>query len=164
VTAALAGARQPYAGLVSRAAALTIDGMLMAVAVPTVASGIPSIWASLQGSAPGWVSVLCQAGAALLPVVYFGLCWSATGQTIGGLLLGTVVRRPDGSHVGLGRALLRALAGLALPVIWLAGMLWVLWDGKRRALHDRLFNTVVLYRTPPRPAKVTPPRPAGPWR
>jgi uncharacterized RDD family membrane protein YckC len=39
---------------------------------------------------------------------------------------------------------LRSAVGLLLPLIWLVGMLFVLWDPQRRALHDRLFGTVVI--------------------
>jgi uncharacterized RDD family membrane protein YckC len=31
-----------------------------------------------------------------------------------------------------------------LPVVWLIGMGMILVDGRRRALHDRLFGTVVV--------------------
>lgn len=135
-----------YAGLVTRFAALIVDALLLAIVVPVVANGPPSLWASLQGSAPGWLKTVSQLVSALIPVLYFGLCWWGTGQTLGALLFGAVVRRPDGKHLGMVRALLRAAIGLLLPFIWLAGMLTALWDNRRRALHDRVFDTVVLRR------------------
>lgn len=135
-----------YAGLVTRLAALVVDAVILAIAVPALANGIPSAWESLAGESPGWLNVMVQIAAAALPVFYFALCWWGTGQTVGGLLFGTVIRRPDGAHLSLPRALARAFVGLLLPVIWLAGMASVLWDPRRRALHDRLFGTVVRYK------------------
>ncbi len=135
-----------YAGVVSRLAALLVDGVVLMIAVPAVANGPPSMWAAVTGEAPGWLKAGCQIVATLVPVAYFTFCWWSTGQTLGGLLFGTVVRRADGSHLSFVRALLRALVGLLLPVIWLAGMLSTLWDPRRRALHDRLFGTVVSYK------------------
>lgn len=137
-----------YAGLVSRLAALTVDAALLAVAVSMIVSGLPVVWETLTGTTPGWVQGTAGVVGALLPVVYFAGCWWMTGQTVGGLLLGTVVRRSDGRHLGVVRAALRSLVGLLLPVLWLIGMISVLWDGRRRALHDRLFGTVVLYTVP----------------
>jgi uncharacterized RDD family membrane protein YckC len=136
-----------YAGIVTRLAALIVDAVLLAVTIPVVATGPTSLWESLEGSAPGWVKTISQIGAALLPVLYFTMCWWGTGQTLGGLLFGTVVRRPDEKHITLARAFLRAFIGLLIPVVWLIGLIFILWDGRRRALHDRLFDTVVLRKT-----------------
>jgi uncharacterized RDD family membrane protein YckC len=135
-----------YAGVVTRLAALVVDGVVFAIAVPAVANGLPSMWTAIEGSAPGWLKAACQLAAAMVPILYFALCWWATGQTLGGLLFGTVVRRPDGTSLSLLRAALRAIVGLLVPLIWLAGLLTALWDPQRRALHDRLFGTVVWYK------------------
>ncbi|GIH06830.1 hypothetical protein Rhe02_48970 [Rhizocola hellebori] len=135
-----------YAGVVTRLAALVVDGVVLSIAVPAVANGPPSMWASIDGDAPGWLKAACQFAAALIPILYFSLCWWATGQTLGGLLFGTVVRRADGSPLTLWRALLRAFVGLLVPLLWLAGLFFALWDPKRRALHDRLFGTAVWYK------------------
>jgi uncharacterized RDD family membrane protein YckC len=135
-----------YAGLVTRLSALVVDGIVLTIAVPAVANGPPAMWASVTGEAPGWLKAGSQLLAALVPVIYFAVCWWATGQTLGGLVLGTVVRRPDGAHLSPLRAVLRALVCLLLPLVWLVGMVTVLWDPQRRALHDRLFGTVVRYK------------------
>jgi uncharacterized RDD family membrane protein YckC len=136
-----------YAGLVTRCAALAVDGMVLVVAVPVVAAGAPAVWASVAGGAPGWLRVIAQVTASLLPLAYFALSWWATGQSLGGLLFGVVVRRDTGGPIGIGRALVRAAIGLLLPVIWLFGLVNVLVDARRRALHDRLMHTVVVHKT-----------------
>lgn len=137
----------PYAGIVTRLAALGLDAVLLTLAIPFVANGGPALWSALHGRAPGWLMFGSQLAAALLPFAYFSLCWWAGGRTIGGLLFGTVVRRRDGSPVGPARAVVRAVIGLALPLVWLIGMVTVLSDERRRALHDRLFGTVVMRAT-----------------
>jgi uncharacterized RDD family membrane protein YckC len=138
-----------YAGLVSRLAGLIVDGAIITAVVFTVVSAVPAMWDLIAGPPPGWLTGAVAVGGAALPVGYFAGCWWMTGQTLGGLLFGTVVRRADGSHLHLVRALLRAFIGLVIPVIWLIGMITVLWDDRRRALHDRLFGTVVNYRARP---------------
>ncbi len=144
----------PYAGIVTRLAALTVDATLLALAVPFIANGPPSVWASLAGTAPGWLKVTSQTAAALLPVAYFTMCWWGSGRTVGGLLFGTAVRRRGGEHLGLGRSFVRSVLGLLLPLIWLVGLITILTDRRRRALHDRVFGTIVLRAAPqvhPRP-------------
>ncbi len=133
-----------YAGLVTRFAALIVDALLLALAVPIVALGPSAIWSALAGPAPGWLLVCSQVAAGVLPLAYFTVCWWGTGQTAGDVLFGVVVRRPGDAHLGLFRSFLRALVGLLLPVVWLIGMGMILVDGHRRALHDRLFGTVVV--------------------
>jgi uncharacterized RDD family membrane protein YckC len=135
----------PYAGLVSRFAGLAIDATLLAVASTLAAGGVPALWGALDGAPPGWLKTAAGLVAVVLPALYFTACWWMTGQTLGGLLFGTVVRRTDGRHLGLIRALLRAVVGLAVPVVWLIGMIGVLTNDKRRAWHDLLFGTVVRY-------------------
>jgi uncharacterized RDD family membrane protein YckC len=133
-----------YAGLVTRFAALAVDVAVLAVAVPAVAAGAPAVWASVTGGSPGWLRFTAQVVASLIPLAYFTLSWWATGQSLGGLMFGVVVRRDTDRPLGIVRALIRALVGLLLPVVWLFGMLTVLVDARRRALHDRLMRTVVV--------------------
>lgn len=134
----------PYAGLVTRLCALAVDSVLLAIAVPVLANGPASVWSALAGQAPGWLKLGAQILAAALPAVYFAVCWWGSGQTAGGLMFGTVVCRHGGRRLGFGRALVRSVLGLLLPVIWLIGLLGILMNSERRALHDRVFGTVVL--------------------
>lgn len=141
--------RSAYAGLVTRLASLTVDAIVLSIVVPLVVNAPQSMWSSLEGTSPGWLRVGAQVVGAALPLLYFTLFWWGTGQTLGGLLFGTVVRVGEGEHMSLPRAAGRAFVGLLLPVVWLIGMVTVLWDGRRRALHDRLFGTVVRYKRTP---------------
>lgn len=136
-------ARRAYAGLVTRLAALLVDGALLAAAVPLIGSGIPGLWAAVAGSTPGWVSACAHVVAVCTPIVYFALLWWAAGQTIGGLLFGASVRRTDGTRLGAIRASARAVIGLALAPLWLLGMVVIIWEPRRRAVHDLLLGTVV---------------------
>lgn len=147
--ALVAGERSQYAGLVTRVSALIVDALVLAVAVPLVALGPSAIWSALATNAPGWLKVCSQVIAAFLPLAYFTICWWGTGQTVGNVLFGVVLRRSDGGHLGLVRAFLRALVGLLLPIVWLIGLGAILTDSRRRALHDRLFGTVVVRQIAP---------------
>jgi len=137
---------EEYAGLVSRLTGLIMDVVLLTVLCLTVRILPVVAWEQvLPGDSPGWLEVLCGVAAALLPWAYFTTAWSFTGQTVGGLLIGTVVRRNDGRELGFLQAAARALVGLLLAPVWFVGLIGVLADQRRRAWHDRVFRTVVRF-------------------
>jgi uncharacterized RDD family membrane protein YckC len=135
-----------YAGLVSRVAAIVTDLLLLTGAV-LVVTGLPpaAVNAVRGGQSPEWLATLCSLAGAGLPWLYFTTCWWLTGQTVGGLLFGTQVRRPSGARVSLPRSALRAAVGLTFAPVWTVGLLGILTSRRRRAWHDRVFGTVVRY-------------------
>ena len=134
---------EQYSGLVTRLSALSVDAVLLLIASVAVGFGVPALWASVEGSAPGWLKDGAEIVAALLPFLYFWLSWCVTGQTLGDVLFGIAVLRPDGSRVGAPRAALRAFFGLLFAPIWLAGMVTTVLDPRRRAAHDIVMGTAV---------------------
>jgi uncharacterized RDD family membrane protein YckC len=134
---------EAYAGLVSRLLALAVDAALLAVVVPLVGTGGPALWGAVDGTAPDWLRVGSGLLAGFTPFAYFWLSWCTAGRTVGGLLLGTAVRRPDGSRVRAPRAAARAFLGLLFAPFALCGMLLTVVDPHRRAVHDLLLRTVV---------------------
>ncbi|MEY9934976.1 putative RDD family membrane protein YckC [Catenulispora sp. GP43] len=134
---------EQYSGLVTRLAALSIDAVLLLIASVAVGFGVPALWSSVEGSVPGWLKDGSEVVAALLPLLYFWLSWCVTCQTLGGMLFGIAVLRPDGSRVGVPRAAARAFFGLLFAPIWLVGMVITVLDPRRRAAHDILMGTVV---------------------
>ncbi len=69
-------------------------------------------------------------------------------------LAGLVVVTTDGQHVGVGRALLRTIC-IPLSLILLGiGALMILIDRRRRALHDLIAGTAVVYAWDARAARL----------
>ena len=134
-----------YAGLVSRCCGLAVDLAIVAAAAGATAGLPPLVWREVTGRDAAWLSAACALAAAALPWLYFTACWWLGGRTVGALLLGLTVTRPDGARLGLVRAAARAAAGLLVAPVWLVGMLNVLFDPDRRAWHDLVFDTVVRY-------------------
>jgi uncharacterized RDD family membrane protein YckC len=136
---------------VSRLSALAIDVVVLVVAT-IVVRVLPSIaWARvIDRNVPGWLESAAGTLAILLPWLYFTICWWINGQTLGDMLIGVSVRHRDGRDISLFRAAIRAGVGLVVAPLWILGLLYMLWDGRRRALHDLLFGTVVPYTSPPR--------------
>lgn len=145
-----------YAGIATRAIALTIDVGLATVLLMAL-TGVISLISSLVGKLrPEWlVGTLLGSGWLLLSGAYFLFFWSTTGHTPGMRLLRLRARTTSGAGLSVGRSFVR-LIGLALSIIPLfAGFLPVLFTTRRRGLHDFLAGTVVVYDRPatsgPRP-------------
>ena len=147
----LSAAQVPYAGIATRAVALAID-VAVVHAIVLAGAGLLGLVASLVGDLrPGWlVTVIAVVGWALSVAVYFVLFWSVTGQTPGLRAMRLRVVAGGGEPPSVGHSLVR-LVGLLVAIVPLfAGFVPVLFDARRRGLHDYLAGTVVLYadRTP----------------
>ncbi len=136
-----------YEGLVTRAIAFAVDAALVN-AVAIVVSGGVALTLSVLSVPDSLDTALLAVGGALFLVWsagYFVVFWSTTGQTPGAHLMRfRVCRADDGSVLSPSRALLRlvCLTLAALPL--LAGFLPILFDDRRRGLHDMLAGTVVI--------------------
>ena len=142
-------AATPFAGVATRAAALTVDALLI-VAVFTALSGFVALISSLVGTLrPTWlVGALLGAGWTLVAGGYLVLFWSGAGRTPGMNLLSVRVREGSGGPPSVGRAIVRALATWISIVPFFAGYLPVLFDRRRRGLPDLLAGTEVVYFEP----------------
>jgi uncharacterized RDD family membrane protein YckC len=136
----------PYAGIATRAVGLAFD-VLLAQIIFLTGAALVGLVASLVGDLqPAWlVAALAAAGWTLVAGTYFVLFWTAAGQTPGMRLMRLRVSDHRGQPPSLGRSVMRFI-GLVLAIVPLfAGFLPVLFDGRRRGLHDFLAGTIVLY-------------------
>jgi uncharacterized RDD family membrane protein YckC len=86
--------------------------------------------------------------------LYFTYQWSLSGKTIGMAVLGIRVVSSDGASIGFRQAALRTLT---LPLSFLLlglGFLGILTNRRRRALHDHLAGTAVVYSWDARAARL----------
>jgi uncharacterized RDD family membrane protein YckC len=137
-----------YEGLVTRGIAFAIDAAVINLVAIVVAGGVALALSVLSVPQDSLDTLLFAAGGALFlawSVGYFVTFWSTTGQTPGSRLMRVTVRgADDGSVIRPRRAALR-FAGLILAAIpLLAGFLPILFDERRRGLHDMLAGTVVV--------------------
>jgi uncharacterized RDD family membrane protein YckC len=146
-------AREPatelrYEGLVTRGIAFAIDAAIVDLVAIVVAGAVALALSVLSVSKDSLDTVLIAAGGALFlawSVAYFVTFWSTTGQTPGSRLMRiTVLGADDGSILRPRRAAVR-FAGLILAAIpLLAGFLPILFDERRRGVHDMIAGTVVV--------------------
>jgi uncharacterized RDD family membrane protein YckC len=137
-----------YTGLVTRAIGFGIDAVIIDLAAIIVVA-IVALALNLFYIPSEIETALAAIGAVAFVVwaaAYFVTFWSTTGQTPGARVMRfrVLARGATGGHIGPRRALVR-LAGMVLAAIpLLAGYFMVLFDDRRRGLHDHLAGTVVI--------------------
>lgn len=91
---------------------------------------------------PQWtMSIL----VAILGLVYFVYFWvKKDGQTLGNKLMAIRVVREDKRQISIGTGFIRFIGYYVSFVILYLGFLWVLWDKKKQAWHDKIARTLVI--------------------
>jgi len=139
------------AGLITRAVAGIIDVVLIFVIVIVIAiagwmlSFIVSPLNPLGTTADGLrrfppVIALVAIGYGLA-WLYFTICWSTSGRTLGNLLMGLRVINFRGNRLRAPVAALRSVLMIVFPL----GLLWVVANGANRSLQDTVLRTSVTY-------------------
>jgi uncharacterized RDD family membrane protein YckC len=146
-----------YAGLATRTVAFGVDAAIIN-AVAWAVAAVVALGLSLLKVPDTVTTVLAVIGAVIAvgwSVAYFAFFWSSTGQTPGNRLLGIrVLRAGSAEPLHAGRAVLRVLALALSALLLFAGFLMILIDAQRRALHDLLVGSVVIYVREPEPVAV----------
>jgi uncharacterized RDD family membrane protein YckC len=145
-----------YAGAVSRFLAYAID-LAVSTGVFTLAlAGISYVAQVVSGQQISWnrqdivVTVLFVAWQ----FFYFGYSWAMSGRTAGMAVLGVRVVRADGSAIDPWRGVLRALVFPLSFLLFGLGFLDILVQRERRALHDLIAGTAVVYSWDARAARL----------
>ena len=86
--------------------------------------------------------------------VYFAYSWGASGKTLGMALLGVKVVAADGTQAGPRRAAIRTLAFPLSFLLFGLGFTGILFQRDRRALHDMIAGTAVVYYWEARAARL----------
>jgi uncharacterized RDD family membrane protein YckC len=133
------------AGLASRTAAFAVD-LTLAQLVFLVASALVGLVVALVGELrPAWLfGILAGLGWVLFVGTYFAFFWSLAGQTPGMRLTRLRVVGPRGTPPGLLRSVVRFCALIVAIIPMFAGLLPILFDTRRRGLHDFVAQTVVV--------------------
>ena len=153
---ARAGLQGRYAGFASRFVSFVVDeGVIAGVFalflatisfVANVLTGNPIHW----NRSNFWVS-LAFVGWEFL---YFAYSWAASGKTLGMAVFGVRVVQPDGTDASWRRAVVRTLAFPLSFLLFGLGFLGILVGDRRRALHDVIAGTAVVYSWDARAARL----------
>ena len=145
-----------YAGFASRFTAFAVDvgislGVFMlALAAISFAARVLTGRDITWHKGDIWVVIAYAAWA----FVYFAYSWAASGRTAGMALFGVRVVQDDGTDASGRRAVVRTLA-LPLSFLFLGlGFAGILLGDRRRALHDVIAGTAVIYSWDARAARL----------
>ena len=145
-----------YAGFASRLAAFLVDLVVLTAIFMLVLAAINFAASIATGKTINfnrndiWVVVAYLVWG----FMYFAHSWGLNGRTAGGAVFGLQVLTEDGYDVSGGRAIARTLAFPLSFLILGLGFLGILLDGQRRALHDIIARTVVVYSWDARAARL----------
>ena len=139
-----------FEGLVTRTIAFALDAAIVNAVALAVGAAVALALSILH--LPDWVrtTAIAIGGAAFAVWVvgYFVTFWATTGQTPGNRVLHIRVRRAaaagEPGSLRPSRALLRFAALVLAAIPLFAGFLPILFDDRRRGLHDMLAGTVVV--------------------
>ena len=141
-----------YRGAWIRLAAIAIDALIIVIINAPI-----RLILGTESPIISWLMPIVGAG-------YFIGFWAWRGQTLGKMVIGAKIVRPDGSPISLARSFLRYLVYFAylliarllggqyyiIVVMVLIALLTIAFSREKRGLHDRIAGTVVI-NTRPKP-------------
>jgi uncharacterized RDD family membrane protein YckC len=139
--------RGHHAGFASRFIAFVFDAVI-SIGVFELTLAAASFAASvLTGSSIHWSRANEWVVVAFFAweFFYFAVCWTGGGKTPGMWLVGVQVVGQDGSRAGTKRGLVRTLAFPLSFILLGLGFITILFEHDRRALHDLIADTAVIY-------------------
>jgi uncharacterized RDD family membrane protein YckC len=148
--------RGHHAGFASRFIAFVFD-CVISIAIFELTLAAASFAASvLTGSSIHWSrgNTWVVVGFFAWEFFYYALFWTGSGKTPGMWLLGVQVVGQDGNRAGTKRGLVRTLAFPLSFILLGLGFISILFEHDRRALHDLIADTAVIYAWDAREARL----------
>lgn len=152
--ALMGGGAMRYAGFWIRFAARFLDGLIIVVPMIIVlAIVMVSVFHNIAGRQPTataamfpFFQLFFQAGFLLIKMAYEIFFIGKYGATPGKMACGLRVVTSDGGTVSYARAAGRFFAMMLSGLTCYIGFIIAAFDGQKRALHDHICNTRVVYK------------------
>ena len=145
-----------YAGAVSRFLAFAIDLFASSAVYALALAAISYVVDIVTGKQVSWhrQDIVVIVTYVLWEFFYFGYSWAVSGRTFGMAVLGVQVVRADGAAAEPRRGVVRALVFPLSFLLLGLGFLGILVQRERRALHDLIAGTAVIYAWDARAARL----------
>lgn len=136
-----------YAGLVTRLVANALDALVVVVSFVALTASVAFVLDLVFGVdvAPDDASMAWLVGAAVWSFLLLWASLAVTGRTPGGALLGLRVVSRDGSPLPPARSAVRVVVLPFSASLFGLGYVGVVVDRERRALHDLVAGSTVVY-------------------
>jgi uncharacterized RDD family membrane protein YckC len=145
-----------YAGIVSRFAAFLIDIVAITASFAIAGAILEYVGTVVWGSPITLNDNGAVAEATLGAWTFVALAYplAMSGRTLGMAAVGLRVVRSEGGRIGTGRAVIRVLVLPLSFVLFGFGILLIVLRADRRALHDLIAGTAVVYAWDARAAHI----------
>ena len=137
------------AGFYPRLCAYALDKLMLGFALLFVR--LPLLFAADAGKAVLFRFTVRDVVSAVLTALYFVLFTLRKGATPGKMAMGLRVVNADGSSCAWQTVLFRETVGRYLSGLLCLGYLLILGDDEHRALHDRISDTRVVWKSKEEP-------------
>ncbi|QHI68399.1 RDD family protein [Tichowtungia aerotolerans] len=138
-----------YAGFWRRFGAVFIDGLVMSIfSIPANIFFQYSMRRIAEGNKSPFIAlaVIAYSSMLIIPAIYMIWLNGKYGATLGKKALGIKIIMSDGKPISYGRAIGRYFSYMLSGLILNIGYLMAAFDGEKRALHDHICNTRVVYK------------------
>lgn len=86
----------------------------------------------------------------LLPAIAFIAFWSARSTTPGKMAIGAeIVDATTGAKPSVGQSVIRYIGYYVATIPLFLGFIWIAFDKRKQGWHDKMANTVVVFRNKP---------------
>jgi len=145
-----------FAGAVSRFVAYAIDLAVIAGVFMLALAAISFAASVVTGHSVSWSrnDILVTIAFLAWGFIYFAYSWAASGKTFGMAVLGVRVVAADGADATARQAVVRTLAFPLSFLVFGLGFVGIVLQRDRRALHDLIAGTVVIYSWDARAARL----------
>jgi uncharacterized RDD family membrane protein YckC len=145
-----------YAGIVTRLSGFVIDALVVLGAFAIAGKGFDYLMSAVFGADVQlrdrpWLSGLLLAGWAFF---YCAYSLAAGGRTLGMAIVGLRAVNRDGAELTGGQAIVRVLVTPLSFLVFFAGIWLILIRRDRRALHDLIAGSAVVYGWDARAARM----------
>lgn len=151
-TGAAVTSKWHYAGFWIRFVARMIDGVILGATQALIALGFFGTFGAqfmpgVRRSASIGIMLTFQVFSYATAIAYETVLLRYRGATLGKMALGLKVVRSNGNPLGWGISIGRYFMYLVSAMILLVGYIMAGFDDEKRALHDRVCDTRVIYKT-----------------
>ncbi|MBI2611856.1 RDD family protein [Candidatus Gottesmanbacteria bacterium] len=144
---------QKYGGYLQRFLAFLVDGLLSGVFSKFVTFFFPgqqeisnplSQADRLTNVQTSGQNFIVQLIIGIVPLLFFAYLISSKGFSPGKAIFGLRVQKESGRNLTIGEAIIRELGKIVSIIPLGLGFIWIFFDKKRQAWHDKFVGSVVI--------------------